>query len=155
MKTKLIQLIVLVLIFFTLFSKYDLNAHENFDWMINFISISIGFSVTALSVVATSNFSQVLYKKQSNQNNKTLLHELVDLFKTANLLFIFNIPLIFGYSLISREWVISKTLFAYGLTLNLLHFFDSIIWSFLFLSIYYFYKLFNLFSNFVIKSAQK
>ena len=155
MKTKLIQLTVLVLIFFILFSKYDLNAHKNFDWMINFISISIGFSVTALSVVATSNFSQVLYKKQSNQNNKTQLHELVGLFKTANLLFIFNIPLIFGYSLFLRDWVISQTLFLYGLTLNLLHFFDSIIWSFLFLSIYYFYKLFNLFSNFVIKSAQK
>ena len=67
-------------------SKYDLGYSGKLSDLLSFLSIAIGFCITSLSLIATTKFfSKNLHSRQSkNSNDKTLLHELVQIFQSAN-----------------------------------------------------------------------
>lgn len=159
-----IKIIILFCLLFTLafyFSYAQLNTDNNFEMMMSFMSITIGFSITALSMIATSVFSKKLYKIEDQRNNsRTLLHILVNTFKLSTFLFIGNIFLIFLYSILTKNFL-ATNLVSYQLGLSsertevsLENFFQAIIWTTLFLSIYEFTKLLKFFFDFVIQSAK-
>ena len=80
MKNRFFLLFALILAFTVIFSWFDVETSSSFEMMMGFMSITIGFSVTALSVVASSKFSKTLYGNQGSSINKTQLHDLIDLF---------------------------------------------------------------------------
>jgi hypothetical protein len=117
------------------------------------LSIIIGFTITALSIIATSTLSQKLYNKElKNDNSKTLLHKLVDKFKYSTILFTFIIALILIYQFdnsslfqveILDKAIESKTIFR------------NLIWYLSLFAFVEFISLFNLFSKFIIKGIAK
>ncbi len=155
MKNRFFLLFALILAFTVIFSWFDVETSSSFEMMMGFMSITIGFSVTALSVVASSKFSKTLYGKQGSSNNKTQLHDLIDLFKNANFLFLFNIAIIFIHSWFSNGWLKTLGLVIKEKSWNLGHLFEGLIWAILCVSIFEFYKLFNMFCMYIIQEAQK
>jgi hypothetical protein len=149
-KILVITFSIVTILIFTL--KLDLN-NKAFDVVATFLSITTGFTITALSIMATSPFSRNLYEKESSKNNsKTLLHELVDKFKISMILFIITISLIallylFREEYISTTFTFRKTKFT---TIEIL---KSTILYFSILSLISFVILFNTFSKFVVKSG--
>lgn len=56
-----------------LIAKLDYANTKAFDYIITFLSIATGFNVTALSIVANSQFSSRLYAIEAkDDNSKTL-----------------------------------------------------------------------------------
>lgn len=132
---------------------YQSDNSSAFGDLVTFLSIIIGFTITALSIIATSNLSQKLYNKElKNDNSKTLLHKLVDKFKYSTILFTFIIALILIYQFdnsslfqvkILDKAIESKTIFR------------SLIWYLSLFAFVEFISLFNLFSKFIIKGIAK
>lgn len=153
---KKIGLILLSTIVIFLFSTYlHLNkTNIAFGHIITFLSIITGFCITALSIIATSNFAKELYKQEDKKNNsKTLLHNLTDTFTTCILSSSITIVLIlFSY-------YISDISFCEFVFLNTFISFETIIigaiWYFTIFSIIIFIRLVFLFSKFVIQSAKR
>lgn len=80
---------------------FNFDNTQTFSHVLTFLSVTTGFTITALSIIATSDFSKVLYKKESvNDNSKTLLHELVNKFEKSTLTFTTVIILILIFSFI-------------------------------------------------------
>jgi len=143
-------LILVIVIILTIF--FDTNKSA-FNEIITFISIAIGFSITSLSIIATSKFSKNLYKKESKKNNsKTLLHELVDDFQYSIYLFTSTICLILLLKFINLD---EYNLRFWKIELDFIEVLVNFCWSLTIISIYEFLKLFNLFSKYVIKSAKE
>lgn len=155
---KSILLGVAFLLTFLLFSTvWNFDNSSAFDTVSTFLSITIGFTITGLSIVATSSFSKELYKiEDEKDNSKTLLHVLINLFKTSTLFFIATIGLIITYKFIPIQKDIIEPLFnlkSYPITF--LTILKSTIWCLTIISFYYFIRLFDTFSKFVIKSATR
>jgi len=145
---------VLVVIFFATFLNFD-NS-EAFDSIITFLSITTGFSITALSIIASSTFSKQLYKIEENKDNsKTLLHTLVYQFKNSTLLFVATIALILLYYFIDNKEIIWKTVIVSNRDFNFPIILKSTIWYLTILSLWNVIKLLLIFSKFVIKNATK
>lgn len=92
---------IIGIILFVLFSGVsylltfiDINKFENvYDIAFTYLSITIGFIVTSITIIASSGFSKVLYSKQDPRNNsRTLLHNL--LWKFESTLILYSIPMI-------------------------------------------------------------
>lgn len=143
--------IILVILLMT---KWNFDNSSAFTSILTFLSIIAGFSITALSIIATSNFSKELYLKESPKNNSlTLLHELISIFKNATLLFIITIILILLFEFLSDvKWTI-LTVKNYDITLCI--FLKAIIWYMTILSFGTFIYLLLTFSKFVIRSISK
>ncbi len=63
--------------------------YENFfGVIITYLSITIGFAITAMSIIAASPISNALYKIEYKQS-KTVLDELIDRFKSYAILNVF------------------------------------------------------------------
>lgn len=142
--------LIVVLIF-----ALNLNINNKaFDVVATFLSITTGFTITALSIIATSPFSKNLYEQESKKNNsKTLLHELVDEFKTSMILFITSISFIVLLNLYSENYIpTSFTIF--NTQISMIDILKSVILYFSILSLISFITLFNTFSKFVIKSGK-
>jgi hypothetical protein len=141
-----------VLLLFSTVWNFD-NANA-FDTISTFLSITIGFTITALSIIATTSFSKELYKIEDSKNNsKTLLHVLIDQFKTSTLIFIATIGLILVYKFIP---ISTENLFdikTYPISFEII--LKSSVWYLTIISFVSFIRLFNTFSKFVIKSATK
>lgn len=162
---KIIKLIIFVVVFmlvFILFSTvWNFDNSTAFDSIATFLSITIGFTITALSIIATSSFSKDLYKIEAEKDNsKTLLHVLINLFKISTLIFIGTIGLILSYKFISPPTTsttrTAEVLFNIKIyPITFLTILKSIIWCLTIISFYYFIKLFKTFSKFVIKSATR
>lgn len=148
---------IVCLFAFILFSTmWNFENSSAFDTIATFLSITIGFTITALSIIATSSFSKELYKIEDEKNNsKTLLHILINLFKTSTLIFIATIGLIITYKFIPTPKTIVPIFNFKSYPITLLTLLKSGIWCFTIISFYYFIKLFETFSKFVIKSAIK
>lgn len=155
MKAKLIYLALLIGLMLCIISWFNVKSSASFEMMLSFMSITIGFSVTALSLVASSSFSKVLYGKAGKSNNKTQLHDLIDLFKQANSLFLVNIMLIFLHSWFNQEWLESVSFSLKVVVVNLGHLFEAIVWGLLILSVIIFFRLFNMFCSYIIQEAKK
>lgn len=139
---------VLIVVLLTLITKTNQTA---FNEIITFISIAIGFSITSLSIIATTKFANNLYKKESKKDNsKTLLHELVDKFRNSIYLFTLTICVILIAKLVTvEEYKIAI------INIDLVEILTNICWSITIIAIYEFIELFNLFSKYVIKSAKE
>ncbi len=148
-----------VLFLFTisiLSTVWNLDNSGAFDTVATFLSITIGFTITALSIIATSSFSKELYKTEDEKDNsKTLLHVLINLFKTSTFIFILTIGLILVYKFIKVSNLVepSCSIKSYEITLSVL--LKAVIWYLTMVSFYFFIKLFNTFSKFVIKTATR
>jgi len=142
---------IVVLFFSTVWNYNNIAA---FSDIATFLSITIGFSITALSIISTSSFSKYLYSIENDQNNsKTLLHNLVDKFKTSITIFISTIGLILLFKFIPHP---GKTLFyikSHEISFNII--LKSLIWYMTIISFLTFFNLFGKFSKFIIKSATK
>jgi hypothetical protein len=155
MKTLKKILKIFISVFAISFFAINLNLNDKaFDVVATFLSITTGFSITALSIIATSPFSKNLYNQESNKDNsKTLLHELVDKFKTSVILFITTICLIVLLNLYPEQYLpsIFKVCKTQITTTEIL---KSLILYFSILSLISFVILFNTFSKFVVKSGK-
>ena len=145
---------VLVVIVFATFLDFD-NS-KAFESIITFLSITTGFTITALSIMANSIFSKQLYQiEEDKDNSKTLLHTLVYQFKNSTLLFVATIALILLYYFIDDKEIIWKTVAILNYNFSFPIILKSIIWYLTILSFLNFIKLLLLFSKFVIKNATK
>lgn len=144
--------VVLIFLFSTYLylDKTDLA----FGHIITFLSIITGFCITALSIIATSNFAKELYKLEDPKNNsKTLLHNLTDTFTKCILSSSIAIVLIlFSYYLANIEFCKFNFLNTY---ISLKTIIIGGIWYFTIVSIIIFLRLVFLFTKFVIQSAKR
>ena len=150
-KKSLFLLLSLALIVLLL-TKWNFDNASAFDTISSFLSITTGFTITALSIVATSPFSLSLYQLEDEKDNsKTLLHKLVDRFKNSMYLFIFTITVIMIYKFFQLSSNVLFFLRCYPISLAGIC--KSIIWYSTSLSIISFVNLFIVFSKFIVKSA--
>ena len=151
-KSYLIYLIALPTIGFMSYFFEDDNSTA-FGDLVTFLSIIIGFTITALSIIATSTLSQKLYNKELKKNNsKTLLHKLVDKFKYSTILFTFIIALILVYQF-SESSLFKIKMFDKVIESKTI--FRNIIWYLSLFAFIEFISLFNLFAKFIIKGIAK
>lgn len=152
---KNIILFILSLVVIFLFATYlDFDNSKTFENILTFLSVTIGFTITALSIIATSSFAKDLYKQEApKDNSKTLLHQLVGKFANATIAFATAITLILIYSFIEP---IKVTCFEFWNTkISIKSILSGAIWYLSFLSIWFFIDLIKLFSKFVIQSAKR
>lgn len=153
MLKKILVIICSFIIIFIFSMNVDLNI-KAFDVVATFLSITTGFTITALSIIATSPFSKNLYDLESRKNNsKTLLHELVDKFKISMILFIVTISLIVVLNLYPEKYVDTKFVIIKSNISEIEILKSTILYSSI-LSLISFIRLFNTFSKFVIKSGK-
>src|SRR5690606_1281528 len=150
--SKIIKYIFLVGITF-LFSTYlYFDNSSTFPHILTFLSITTGFSITGLSIIATSKFSKDLYKKEvTNDNSKTLLHQLVGKFEKAIVTFTTTIVLILVFSFIAS--IEFKELYFCNTKISIQSVLSRIVWMRAFLSHWNFTEQSKLFSKWVIQSA--
>ncbi|MEN9548620.1 MAG: hypothetical protein RIR12_1211 [Bacteroidota bacterium] len=152
---KKITLYILSLGIIFLFATYlHFDNSKTFENILTFLSVTIGFSITALSIIATSSFAKDLYKQEApKDNSKTLLHQLVGKFSNATIAFALAITLILIYSFI--EPIELKSFEFWQTKVSLKSILSGIIWYLTFLSIWLFIDLIKLFAKFVIQSAKR
>lgn len=144
---KCIISIALLICFATLWYKSD--SYGSFEIVATFLSIVTGFTITGLSIIATSRFSRELYTiEPSGNNSRTLLHELIDRFSKGMYVFIGTILLIIVHRYLNLRDVDSISMVC-----------DRILSSFVcyltLLSIYKFIKLFRIFCQFIIQESRR
>lgn len=157
---KIIKPIIFVIVFLLtalLFSTvWNFDNSIAFDTIATFLSITIGFTITALSIIATSSFSKELYKTEDEKDNsKTLLHVLINLFKTSTFVFIATIGLILAYKFIPTPKTVEPTFLIKSYPITFLILLKSVIWCLTIISFYFFIRLFETFAKFVIKTATR
>lgn len=152
----------ILIVFFSFIPIILLASFFNFDnskafvSIITFLSITIGFTITALSIIANSSFSKQLYSREdSKDNSKTLLHILVDHFKYSTFLFVTTIILIFIYFFFIEDESKCEIFSILGNNISIPIILKATIWYSTIWSFICFIMLINLFSKFVIKSAKK
>lgn len=114
------------------------------------LSVLIGFTMTSLSIIATSKFSSRLYKMECcEDNSKTLLHELVNEFYNKILLFVLTLSLIILCFFVGGIRVPIFEIYSISFFGTL----EGVIFGLVGLSLYEFIMLFKIFKNFIIKTA--
>lgn len=138
---------------FALVMVFAQPSDKAFSDIVTFISIATGFSITSLSIIATSSFSRNLYLKENPKDrSQTLLHVLVGNFKNSIFFFTFTISLILLYKYIDLcHYYFSIRTYSF----DLIKLFASCIWYFTILSIVRFLFLVNIFGQFVLQSARQ
>jgi hypothetical protein len=148
------RLILTLGIIFLLSTYFHFDNSSKFADILTFLSITTGFTITALSIIATSSFSKNLYKNEApNDNSKTLLHQLVGKFEKSTLTFATAITLILVFSFI--EPIELKSYKFWDTQISIKSILSSIIWFLTFLSIWFFMGLLKMFTKFVIQSAKR
>lgn len=151
---KKFQIIIYVLLVFLLSTYLQLDNSEYFSDIITFLSVTLGFSITAMSIIATSNFSKELYKKESTHNNsKTLLHILIDRFRKSIFIFLITLISILIFLYVKKLDFISYDFWKTEISVKSVMIGN--IWYLTILSIYHFINILNLFSKFIIQSSKK
>ncbi len=141
-------------VIFLLSTYLHFDNSATFGHILTFLSVTIGFTITALSIIATSNFSKDLYKKEApDDNSKSLLHQLVGKFEISTLTFASAIILILIYSLIEPATIKEYSFF--NTTISFKTILSGLIWFLTFWSIWLFLDLVKMFSKFVIQSAKR
>ena len=149
----IIVFLLIVLLFSTVLNFDNSNA---FDTIATFLSITIGFTITALSIIATSSFSKELYKTEDEKDNsKTLLHSLINLFKISTFIFIATIGLILTYKFVPAPKTVEPTFLIKSYPITFLILLKGTIWCLTIISFCFFIKLFETFAKFIVKTATK
>lgn len=153
-KSKIIQIIIYLLFVFLLSTYLHLDNSEYFSDIITFLAVTMGFSITAMSIIATSRFSKDLYQKESpSDNSKTLLHILIDKFRKSIIIFLTTLSLILFFFYIKK---LDFTTYNFWKTdISFKSIIIGSIWYLTILSIYHFINVLNLFSKFIIQSSKK
>ena len=150
----IVSTIVSIFLILLLVTKWNFDNDNAFTSILTFLSIIAGFSITALSIIATSDFSKELYLKESAKNNSlTLLHELIYIFKNSTLLFILTIILILLYEFLSDSKNVLISIKGCEITIETLM--KGFIWYLTIFCFGRFIYLLMTFSKFVIKSVSK
>lgn len=133
-------------------TKWNFDNKAAFETIATFLSITTGFTITALSIIATSSFATHLYKLENSSNNsKTLLHNLVEQFKYSTFIFVTTIIIILIFKFLPTSTQPQFHIRSYPISVSIV--LKSLIWYMTAISFFYFLKLFSLFSDFVIKTA--
>lgn len=149
---RIIFAVLSICIVLLLSTKFNYSNSTAFDSIVTFLSITSGFVITALSIIATSAFSKKLYQlEDSKDNSKTLLHILVGQFKTSMIVFICGIASVLLFKFLPASTTTLLTIKSYAI--NFTTILNSLVWFFTGLSFFVFVDLFYTFSKFVIKSA--
>lgn len=144
---------VLTIALFVIVILFAKLGDKAFSDIVTFISIATGFSITSLSIIATSSFSKNLYKKEDTKDrSKTLLHVLVGNFKNSIFYFTFTVCLILLYKHFD---ITTYTIYIRTQSFDIIKIFTSLIWYFTVLSIVRFVYLVNIFGQFVLQSARQ
>ena len=155
MKRKIIKfskIVASMALFYLFLTKWSYDNSNAFSSILTFLSIISGFSITALSIIATSNFSNNLFLKESEKNNsQTLLHELVYDFRNSSLLFIATIILILLFEFVPESECMFFTFKIYYLSFT--SFLKALIWYMTVISFAKFIYLLFTFSKFIISSV--
>lgn len=147
---KIIISILLLVSFATIWYRKD--SYDAFEIVATFLSIVIGFTITGLSIIATSKFSKNLYHiEQDGNNSKTLLHVLIGKFSTGTYVFISTILLI----IIHRYFQLGDVNIIYKVSLTYDQVINSIICYLTLLSIYHFTRLFKVFCQFITQESRE
>ena len=129
----------------------NVTVDKAFDMIGVVFSVLIGFSITSLSIIATSKFSKRLYQIESSQNNsKTLLHEIVDKFYSNMTLYILTVVLIVFYLIIPK----SDIVLCEKLNLTIVNFLKSAIIVMTFQSLFSSKILLKYFKQFIVQAAK-
>lgn len=145
---------VSIILILLLITKWSFDNDNAFTSILTFLSIIAGFSITGLSIIATSDFSKELYLQESAKNNSlTLLHELVYIFKNSTLLFISTIILILLYEFLPDLKNVLISIKGCKITIETLM--NGFIWYLTIICFGSFIYLLMTFSKFVIKSVSK
>jgi hypothetical protein len=151
--------IILIFIFAVVFvllniTCWQIENAEAFGNIATFLSISIGFNITALSIIATSPFAKRLYTiEDENDNSKTLLHVLVGRVKSTTIIFVICLALILLYSFFGKNPFSWEKMHISHFTFYFRDIIRSLVWFSTIMSVTVFISLIYLFSSFVIKSA--
>lgn len=152
----IISKVAIFLIFSLVSTVWNFDNEAAFDTIATFLSITIGFTIAALSIIATSSFSKELYKiEDENDNSRTLLHVLIRLFKTSNFIFISTIGLILVYKFFEPIKTTGVLFFINCFPITLFILLKGCVWCLTIVSFYYFIMLFEAFSKFVLKTATR
>ena len=144
---------ILTVVLFAIVFYFAKPGDKAFSDIVTFISIATGFSITSLSIIATSPFSRNLYlKEDKNDRSKTLLHVLVGNFKNSIFYFTFTVSLILLYKHFD---ILTYIVCVKTYSLDIIKIFSSFIWYFTILSIVRFIYLVNIFGQFVLQSARQ
>ncbi|MFC6097935.1 hypothetical protein ACFPVY_14870 [Flavobacterium qiangtangense] len=142
---------IIIILTFAVTTNLDRKA---FEVIATFLSITTGFTITALSIIATSPFSKNLYEQESKKDNsKTILHELVDKFKISMKMFIVTICFIILLNLFNENYV-AKSFIIFEHTITTIDLLKSMILYLTIVSLISFITLFDTFSKFVVKSGK-
>lgn len=129
------------------------SSVKAFSHIITFLSIIAGFCITALSIIATSNFAKELYKiEDPKDNSKTILHNLIGTF--TNCIVSSSITIILILLIFYIGDLNFKSYDFSGLNVGIFKVMIGAIWYLTIVSIYIFLKLVFLFSKFVIQNAK-
>lgn len=154
MKNVLITIASLAIIFLFSTLLYVEDSIDAFNSIITFLSIIIGFCITALSIFATSNFAKQLYKQEDpNDNSKTLLHNLTNSFKYCIVSSSTTIIAILLFYYIGNIFLLGKVYF--NSLFSLKSVLIGIVWYLTILSIILFFRLIALYTKFVIQNAKR
>lgn len=152
---KIIKLILISVIAVFMLSSflYLEKTIDAFGHIITFLSIITGFCITALSIIASSNFAKALYKKEDpKDNSKTLLHNLTNMFANCILSATIGIVLILSSFYLSVidfcKYEFCDTFISFKTVLI------GTIWYLTIFSIIQFVNLVFMFLKFVIQSAK-
>ena len=148
-KTKIIISFVVILLITPFVNNVAVD--KAFDMIGVVFSVLIGFSITSLSIIATSKFSKRLYQIESSKNNsKTLLHEIVEKFYSNMTLYILTVVLIVLYLIVPK----SDVVLCEGLNITMINFLKSAIIVMTFLSLFSSKVLLKYFKQFIVQAAK-
>ena len=136
---------ILILLFY-----FNYDTSKAFSNIVTFISINIGFCITALSIIANSSFSKKLFSIQdSDDNSKTLLHTLISRFINAIIVFITTIAFIFIYDFVSTAEVIN--IHSIGRYFTLTDLIKAVVWYLTILSFAKLISVLTLLGKFIVR----
>lgn len=124
-----------------------------FEIIATFLSITTGFTITALSIIATSSFSKNLYKmEKKDDNSQSLLHVLISKFKSSTFLFVLTIGLIIFHGFFDEKFI-GPIFRIYGNSFSVIELIRAAILYTTLLSFISFVILFKTFAKFVTKAG--
>ncbi len=136
---------ILILLFY-----FNYDTSKAFSNIVTFISINIGFCITALSIIANSSFSKKLFSIQdSHDNSKTLLHILISRFISAIIVFLTTIAFVFIYDFVSMGELVNINIIGKHFTLTAL--IQAFVWYLTILSFYKLISVLALLGKFIVR----
>lgn len=154
-KILLILKFILFLILNMFVLLYKIDTSEKLSDFLSFLSISIGFCLTSLTLIATTKFSKNLYERRSTVNNKTLLHELVDKFQEANLCFFAIIFIIFSHIVLQKtDGLFFKLIIIFDKEYSINTLFQSQVIFLMLIGLRSFFELISIVGQYVIQSSK-